>query len=226
MGARFLSVVREGPRRTPFRSKVTAAAPTLAATTEKQKPSASAVDRRDQRRDAVEAFTTAIAPHVRAAYGLARWLLGNDHDAEDAAQDAYVRAFRHFDGWNGTNARAWLLTIVRRCCYTFLAQTRAGVLGTADAFDEEAHSETAGPHGQIEGPERASLRADDARLLNSAVAALPVEYREVFVLRELEGLSYREIADVAGVPIGTVMSRLSRARSAFCRSARATGETP
>jgi RNA polymerase sigma-70 factor, ECF subfamily len=201
---------------------VTAAAPARAATTEKP-----TVDRRDQRRDQrqdqVAAFMTVIAPHVRAAYGLARWLLGNDHDAEDAAQDAYVRAFRHFDGWNGTNARAWLLTIVRRCCYTLLARTRAGEIGT---FDEDEHSDATMAHGQIDGPERAALRADDARLLNAAVAALAVEHREVFVLRELEGLSYREIADVSGVPIGTVMSRLSRARLQLQRALRATGETP
>ncbi|HKA90608.1 MAG TPA: sigma-70 family RNA polymerase sigma factor [Haliangiales bacterium] len=166
------------------------------------------------------AFRTVVTPHLRAAYGLARWLLGNDHDAEDAAQDAYVRAFRHFDGWNGTNARGWLLTIVRRCCYTFLARTRPGEIGT---FEEEEHPDAP---GQPEDPERAALRADDARLVNRAVAALPVEYREVFVLRELEGLSYREIADVAGVPIGTVMSRLSRARTQLQRALRSAGETP
>ena len=161
------------------------------------------------RRDQVAVFTTAVAPHLRAAYGLARWLLGNDHDAEDATQDAYVRAFRHFGGWSGTNPRGWLLAIVRRCCYTFLARTRPGAIG---AFDEEQHSDGADLAGQPPDPERAALRADDARLLNRAVVALPVEHREVFVLRELEGLSYREIAEVAGVPLGTVMSRLARAR--------------
>jgi len=169
---------------------------------------------------------TVVSPHLRAAYGLARWLLGNDHDAEDAAQDAYIRAFRHFDTWNGVNARAWLLTIVRRCCYTSLAQNRTGDAG---AFDEEQHSAEADGtplHAQLDGPERAALRADDARLLNGAVAALPVEYREIFVLRELEGLSYKEIADVAGVPIGTVMSRLSRARTQLQTALRAKGERP
>jgi RNA polymerase sigma-70 factor, ECF subfamily len=113
--------------------------------------------------------------------------------------------------------------IVHRCCYTFLARTRAGEIGD---FDEEQHSDDAEPQGQLEGPERAALRADDARLLNAAVGGLPVEYREVFVLRELEGLSYREIADVAGLPIGTVMSRLSRARLMLQKALRATGETP
>jgi RNA polymerase sigma-70 factor, ECF subfamily len=175
---------------------------------------------RVSRGDHVVAFNAAVAPHLRAAYGLARWLLGNDHDAEDAAQDAYVRAFRHFDGWNGTNPRAWLLTIVRRCCYTFLERTRPADVA---AFDEEAHPDVP---GQPDDPERAALRADDARLLNRAVAALPVEFREAFVLRELEGLSYREIADVAGIPIGTVMSRLSRARAELQRALRAKGETP
>jgi len=168
---------------------------------------------------------SAVAPHLRAAYGLARWLLGNDHDAEDAAQDAYVRAFRHFDGFNGINPRGWLLAIVRRCCYDTLARRRAGEIGE---FDEQEHSEDgdASPlSGQRhDGPERAALRADDARLLNEAVAALPVEYREAFVLRELEGLTYKEIAYVAGLPIGTVMSRLSRARALLQRALRAPGE--
>jgi len=171
-------------------------------------------------RDHASAFNSVVAPHLRAAYGLARWLLGNDADAEDAAQDAYLRAFRHFDGWNGTNARAWLLTIVRRCCYTLLARTRPAEVGV---FDED---EVTDAPGQRDDPERAALRADDARLVNRAVAALPVEYREVFVLRELEGLTYREIADVSEVPIGTVMSRLSRARSQLQRALRATDETP
>jgi RNA polymerase sigma-70 factor (ECF subfamily) len=173
------------------------------------------------RQDQAAAFVTVVSPHLRAAYGVARWLLGNDHDAEDATQDAYMRAFRHFDGWNGVNARGWLLTIVRRCCYTLLAQKRAGTIGV---FDEEEHYSDA--ENRLDGPERAALRADDARQLNDAVAALPVEYREVFVLRELEGLSYKEIADLAGVPIGTVMSRLSRARSQLQTALRAKGETP
>jgi RNA polymerase sigma-70 factor, ECF subfamily len=219
---RSLSLVDPMRQLLPFRSRVAAAAPSRAAAIEKL----SAVPRQEQ----VTAFMTVVSPHLRAGYGLARWLLGNDHDAEDAAQDAYIRAFRHFDGWNGVNARAWLLTIVRRCCYTFLAQNRASEIGV---FDEEQHSADADAsagvtplHGQLDGPERAALRADDARLLNRAVAALPVEYREVFVLRELEGLSYKEIADVAAVPIGTVMSRLSRARALLQKALRATGETP
>jgi RNA polymerase sigma-70 factor (ECF subfamily) len=206
------------PHFVPFRSRVVAAGRSRVAAIEKP----SVVPRQEQ----IAAFMTVVSPHLRAGYGLARWLLGNDHDAEDAAQDAYVRAFRHFDGWNGVNARAWLLTIVRRCCYTFLAQNRASEIGV---FDEEEHSADADAtqlHGQLDGPERAALRADDARLLNRAVAALPVEYREIFVLRELEGLSYREIADVAGVPIGTVMSRLSRARTQLQKALRATGDTP
>jgi RNA polymerase sigma-70 factor, ECF subfamily len=205
MGGRILD---HPLRRAPSRGNVAILAPPI------ERPSAVSV-----RGDHVAAFTSTVAPHLRAAYGLARWLLGNDHDAEDAAQDAYMRAFRHFDGWNGTNARAWLLMIVRRCCYTLLARTRPAEVGV---FDEEtAHPEAP---GQPDDPERAALRADDARLLNRAVAALPVEYREVFVLRELEGLSYREIADVAGIPIGTVMSRLSRARAELQRSLRAKGE--
>jgi len=178
------------------------------------------------RQERVAAFLSAVHPHLRAAYGLARSLLGNDHDAEDATQDAYVRAFRHFDGWNGVNARAWLLTIVRRCCYTLLAQDRGAEIGT---FDEEQHSadaDAARLPGRADAPERELLRADDARLLDRAVAALPAEYREVLVLRELEGLSYREIAEVAGIPMGTVMSRLSRARAQLQEALRAKGGTP
>jgi RNA polymerase sigma-70 factor (ECF subfamily) len=175
------------------------------------------VDDRQQR----AAFVAAVAPHLRAAYGLARWLLGNDADAEDAAQDAYVRAYRHFDGFGGANPRAWLLAIARRCCYSLIARKRPAELGS---FDEEVHAPA---HAQrLDGPEQAALRADDARRLNAAVAALAVEQREVFVLRELEGLSYKEIADVAGVPIGTVMSRLSRARAQLQRALGAQGETP
>jgi RNA polymerase sigma-70 factor (ECF subfamily) len=166
-------------------------------------------------------FTAQVTPHLAAAYGLARWLLGNDHDAEDAAQDAYVRAYRFFDGFHGVNARAWLLTITRRCCYALLEGKGPDALRGYDE-QEGAESEVSPPvHGSApDDPDRALARANDARLLNEAVERLAVEQREVFVLREVEGLSYKEIADVAGIPIGTVMSRLSRARAQLQRMLR------
>jgi RNA polymerase sigma-70 factor (ECF subfamily) len=158
----------------------------------------------------VDSFEAMVLPHMRAGYNLARWLLRNDHDAEDVTQEAIVRAFRFFDGFTGDNPRAWLLTVVRNSAYTFLQQNRARELGTE--FDEVLHSEPA-PNGHAsETPEVLVLRSAQQRVLNEAVEALPVEFREVFVLREMEGLSYKEIADVARIPIGTVMSRLSRAR--------------
>ena len=160
-----------------------------------------------------------MLPHMRAGYNLARWLLRNDQDAEDVTQEAIVRAFRFFDGFNGDNPRAWLLTVVRNSAYTFMQQNRARELGTE--FDEVLHSEPASNGRSSETPEVLILRSAQQRLLNQAVEALPVEFREVFVLREMEGLSYKEIADVARIPIGTVMSRLSRARrqlqAAACR---------
>ena len=158
----------------------------------------------------VDSFEALVLPHMRAGYNLARWLLRNDHDAEDVTQEAIVRAFRFFDGFNGDNPRAWLLTVVRNSAYTFLQQNRARELGTE--FDEVLHSEPASNGRASETPEVLVLRSAQQRLLSEAVEALPFEFREVFVLREMEGLSYKEIADVARIPIGTVMSRLSRAR--------------
>jgi RNA polymerase sigma-70 factor (ECF subfamily) len=149
-------------------------------------------------------FEQLVVPHLPAAYNLARWLLRNDHDADDIMQDAVVRAFRHFAGFAGQSPRAWLLAVVRNCAYTFLQQNRARELNN----ELQEHEEPADP----ESPEVLLLRSARLKMLNDAVDGLPVEFREVFVLREMEGLSYKEIASVAGVPIGTVMSRLARAR--------------
>src|SRR5947209_1315644 len=143
-------------------------------------------------------------PHLQAGYNLARWLLRNDHDAEDVVQEAVVRAFRHFGGFAGSSPRGWLLAVVRNSAYTFLQQKRTRELNVELSEEEEP----AAP----ETPEVLLLRSARIRMLNDAVEALPVEFREIFVLREMEGLSYKEIAGVAGVPIGTVMSRLARAR--------------
>src|SRR5437867_4640879 len=124
-------------------------------------------------------FEQAVLPHLGAAYNLARWLLRNDHDAEDVVQEAIIRAFRFFDGFTGTNPRGWLLTVVRNSAYTFLQQNRARELGTE--FDEELHTETVSDGRTSDTPEVLLLRSAQQRFLNEAVEALPVEFREVFV---------------------------------------------
>jgi RNA polymerase sigma-70 factor (ECF subfamily) len=160
--------------------------------------------------DHVASFEQLVLPHLGAGYNLARWLLRNEHDAEDVMQEAMVRAFRFFEGFRGDNPRGWLLTVVRNSAYSFLQQNRARELGVE--FDEELHVEPPESARTAETPEVLLLRSAQQRILNQAVEALPVEFREVFVLREMEGLSYKEIAELARIPIGTVMSRLSRAR--------------
>ena len=155
-------------------------------------------------------FEQLVLPHLKAGYNLARWILRNDGDAEDVMQEATLRAFRFLDGFSGNNPRAWLLSIVRNAAQTHLQQDRGRTLGTA--FDEERHAAGASAERPPETPEAALQRKDRQRAVDDAVRALPVEFREVFVLRELEGLSYKEIAGIAGIPLGTVMSRLSRAR--------------
>ena len=152
------------------------------------------------------AFEQAVLPHLDAAYNLARWLTRNTQDAEDVVQEAYLRAFRFFGGFHGGNARTWLLKIVRNTCYTWLHQNRAHQ-ATAP-FDEQVHTDVA----ESQNPETLLLRKADGQLLNQALEELPATFREVLVLLELEGLSYKEIAKVLGIPIGTVMSRLARAR--------------
>ena len=155
-------------------------------------------------------FEQLVLPHLKAGYNLARWILRNDRDAEDVMQEATLRAFRFLDGFSGSSPRAWLLSIVRNAAHSFLQQDRGRTLGTA--FDEDRHAATASAEQPPETPEASLERKDRQRALNDAVLALPVEFREVFVLRELEGFSYKEIAGIAAIPIGTVMSRLSRAR--------------
>ena len=148
-----------------------------------------------------------MLPHLDAAYNLARWLLRNDHDAEDAVQEACLRAWRAFDRFRGGDSRAWLLTIVRNVCYTRLRQARREPV--LEAFEDDAH-------GLTENPAEAKAvawRETKGELLRQALECLPAEFREVLVLHELEGLAYREIAAVAEIPLGTVMSRLARARA-------------
>jgi len=151
-------------------------------------------------------FEQAVMPHMDAAYNLARWLTRNDHDAEDLAQEAYLRAFKALDGLRGGDGRTWLLTIVRNTCYTWLRQNRWRDLTTE--FDEEMHSE----ESVGSDPEMILFQGADQQLIQQAVEELPIEFREVLILREIEGMSYKEIAVVAGIPAGTVMSRLARAR--------------
>jgi RNA polymerase sigma factor (sigma-70 family) len=155
-----------------------------------------------------ESFEQAVLPHLDAAYNLARWLTRNDQDAQDVTQEACLRAFRFFDGYQGGNMRAWLLTIVRNTCYTWLHQNRSP--GSAVEFDEEIHSDesTGGADPEIQ-----ALASADKETLRRALEELPDVFREALVLRELEGMSYKEIADVTSVSLGTVMSRLARGRT-------------
>ncbi len=143
-------------------------------------------------------------PHFDAAYNLARWLTRNAEDSRDVVQESFLRAFNYLDTFRGGDVRAWLFSIVRNTCYTWLRKNRSSDLLTE--FDEAAHS------SQSPSPEDLELRRADAELLREGLEKLPAEFREVLVLREMEELSYREIADVTGVAMGTVMSRLSRAR--------------
>ena len=164
-------------------------------------------------------FEAGVLPHLDAAYNLARWLTRNDQDAQDVVQDAYLRAFRFFDAFEGGNARAWLLAIVRNAGYTWLEKNRpAELVSIDDAPGAVAEAEAANPAANDANPEVIVLQSAQRKMLNQALEELPVAYREVMVLRELEDLSYKEIAEVAAVPIGTVMSRLARARALLRRS--------
>jgi RNA polymerase sigma-70 factor, ECF subfamily len=160
-----------------------------------------------------ERFEQAVLPHLDAAYNLARWLTRNEQDAQDVTQESFLRAFRFFDGYQGGNMRAWLLTIVRNTCYTWLRRNRPP--DAAVEFDEEIHSD------ELSGgadPEVQVLAAADRETVHRALEELPAIFREVLVLREVEGMSYKEIADVSSVSLGTVMSRLARARTRLRQS--------
>jgi len=151
-------------------------------------------------------FETAVLPHLDAAYNLARWLTRNDADAQDVVQEAYLRAFRFFGGFHGEDGRAWLLGIVRNTSYTWMQQNRSAQLNTP--LDDELHE----VKSDDLNPEALLLQEADAQMLRQAVEELPIEFREVLVLRELDEMSYKQIAVVADLPLGTVMSRLARAR--------------
>jgi RNA polymerase sigma-70 factor (ECF subfamily) len=152
-------------------------------------------------------FEEALLPHLDAAYNLARWLTRNEADAQDVVQEAYLRALKFFSGFHGTDGRAWLLAIVRNAFYTSLRGNDATEV--AYDFDETIqHRESDEPD-----PERLHVLKFQKRLVRKAIEKLPLEFREVIILRDLEELSYKEIAVVTGIPIGTVMSRLARARN-------------
>jgi RNA polymerase sigma-70 factor (ECF subfamily) len=157
-------------------------------------------------------FDAQVLPHLDAAYRFARWLAGSPADADDLVQEAMLRAFRGFDGWRGGDAKAWLFAIVRNCHLTGHAlRERRGFVPLPDEGDPQ--------HGALvcpaPGPEAASMRRDEERRLARLLEDLPPEHREVLILREIEELDYRAIAAVIQVPIGTVMSRLARARAAL-----------
>ena len=165
-------------------------------------------------------FEALMLPHLDAAHNLAKWLLRNEEDACDVVQEAYLRAFKSFSGFRGSNGRAWLLTIVRNTSYTLLKKNRGADLTTT--FDEEIHAsgdESLSPATILE-------HSEDAELIRQAMDALPVEFREILTLRHQEDLSYKEIADIAQIPAGTVMSRLARARAKLkeCLAARISKE--
>ena len=152
-------------------------------------------------------FQELIMPHLDAAYNLAHWLIRNASDAEDVVQEAFLRAFKFFDGFHGGNSRAWLLAIVRNTSYDWLRANRRkdGII----EFDEELH----GPEELVSEPHGPVTSAAQQQVVREAIEELPVGFREVTILRELEGVSYKEIAEIVQVPIGTVMSRLARARN-------------
>ena len=152
-------------------------------------------------------FEETMLPHLDAAHNLARWLLRNEQDAQDVVQEAYLRAFKSFGGFHGSNGRAWLLTIVRNTSYTFLKKNKAVDLTTP--FDDEIHAighESGSPATILE-------HVEDTELMRNAIDKLPAEFREILILRHQEGLSYKEISDIAQLAPGTVMSRLARARA-------------
>jgi RNA polymerase sigma factor (sigma-70 family) len=172
-------------------------------------------------------FDAVMLPHLDAAYNLARWLSGSPADADDVVQEAFLRAFRFFDGYEGDNPRAWLLAIVRNTWFT--EWRRQHNRADATPYDDSLNVDDQLPGWADESgddPEKLAVRQDETELVHRALATLPVEYREVIVLRELEDMSYKDVAAVAGIPMGTVMSRLSRARRMLCTAVKAAQGGP
>ena len=159
-----------------------------------------------QTRNKVASFEEVVLPHLDAAYNLARWLTRNDDDAHDVVQEAYLRAFRFFESFHGTDGRAWLLAIVRNTSYTWMHHNRTPAHSVP--LDDEIYE----IESQGLSPEALLLQNADSQMVRAALEHLPPEFREVLVLREFEELSYKEIARITDLPIGTVMSRLARGR--------------
>lgn len=153
----------------------------------------------------VQGFEEVALPHLNAAYNLARWLTRNDRDAEDVVQEAFLRAFQHFHSFQGGDARPWLLAIVRNTYYTWIRHNRADLRTEIDDGNYIEMSDGSDPEMQL-------VREADKQMLRRALEKLPADFREIIVLREFEELSYKQIADVVEIPLGTVMSRLARAR--------------
>ena len=159
-----------------------------------------------QEQNKLASFEEAVLPHLNAAYNLARWITRNDTDADDVVQEACLRAFKFFGGFHGVDGRSWLLTIVRNTCYTWMQRNRSPQLSVSpDDEQREIESTDLNPEGLL-------LQKVDTLMVRRAIEELPVEFREVLVLRELEDMSYREIAGITDLPLGTVMSRLARGR--------------
>jgi RNA polymerase sigma factor (sigma-70 family) len=169
-----------------------------------------------------ERFQAMVLPHLDSAFNLARWLTRSSQEAEDIVQEAYLRAFKFFDGFHGEDGRAWMLGIVRNTFYTWYQQNKAQARNTR--FEDELHGvhleDAADTHEH--DPELQLIQKDNRRELQQALEALSVEFREVIVLRELEDLSYKQIAGIVGIPIGTVMSRLGRGRKQLAEILAAT----
>lgn len=206
------AVVRPAPK---GQSPLPAARAWRLRSSEAQGSSVSPVNRQSK----AQRFEQTIMPHIDAAYNLARWLTRSESDADDVVQEACLRAFKYFDGFAGENPSAWLLSIVRNSCFTWLRRNRpAHEIADSDAIDRQDAAGgaepvlSAGSRALAADPESTLIARRDEERANRLLATLPAEYREVIVLREIEELSYQEIAGIVGVPIGTVMSRLSRAR--------------
>lgn len=157
-------------------------------------------------------FASVVMPHIDDAYRLAHWLTGNRTDAEDVVQDASLRAFRAIRGFAGGSARAWVLSIVRNTAYSWLRKNRPATVVTVEDLEAVELAQANPGDPDAETPEAALIAKADAEQLRAAIAALPAPFRETLVLRDIEGLDYHEIAEATEVPIGTVMSRLARAR--------------
>jgi RNA polymerase sigma factor (sigma-70 family) len=161
--------------------------------------------------DERQRFEHVVIPHLQDAFAMARWLAGNASDAEDIVQEACMRAYRGIGGFRGDNPRAWVMKIVRNTTFTWLKKHRDPTLVSMEKFEEHGEGQSLDVMDPVT-PESAMIEQADAARLESAIAGLPPLFREALVLRELQGFNYRAIGEITGVPIGTVMSRLARAR--------------